>query len=103
MKYIEEKDINEEAHSKIVYDLLKKAKRYENLDRLPISVATPENEFRELIKILGIYIEEQERKNDYLLKRIEELETEIYDEECPPIEIFDSDDCKGLVNVYGKK
>lgn len=74
MKYIENKDTNKEAHSKIVNDLLNKAKYYGNLDRLPVSVAASANELRELIKILSIYIEEQERKNDYLLNRIEELE-----------------------------
>lgn len=100
MKYIESKDVNKEAHSKIVNDLLNKAKYYENLDRLPVSVGASENELRELIKILSIYIEEQERKNDYLLNRIEELEEDVYDEECLPIEIFDKDDCEGLINVY---
>lgn len=100
MKYIESKDVNKEAHSKIVNDLLNKAKYYENLDRLPVSVGASENELRELIKILSIYIEEQERKNDYLLNRIEELEEDVYDEECSPIEIFDKDDCEGLINVY---
>lgn len=100
MKYIESKDVNKEAHSKIVNDLLNKAKYYENLDRLPVSVGASENELRELIKILSIYIEEQERKNDYLLNRIEELEEDVYDEECPLIEIFDKDDCEGLINVY---
>lgn len=74
MKYIESKDVNKEAHSKIVNDLLNKAKYYENLNRLPVSVGASANELRELIKILSIYIEEQERKNDYLLNRIEELE-----------------------------
>lgn len=83
MKYIESKNENEEAHSKIVNDLLNKAKYYENLDSLPISVAASKNELRELIRILSIYIEEQERKNDYLLNRIEELEEDVYDEECP--------------------
>lgn len=105
MKYIESKDVNKEAHSKIVNDLLNKAKYYENLDRLPVSVAAPENELRELIRILSIYIEEQERKNDYLLNRIEELEEDIYEEDvyaeqCPQIEIFNKDDCEGLINVY---
>ena len=100
MKYIESKDVNKEAHSKIVNDLLNKAKYYENLDRLPVSVGASENELRELIKILSIYIEEQERKNDYLLNRIEELEEDVYDEECLPIEIFDKDDCECLINVY---
>lgn len=100
MKYIESKNENEEAHSKIVNDLLNKAKYYENLDSLPISVAASKNELRELIRILSIYIEEQERKNDYLLNRIEELEEDVYDEECPPIEIFDEDDCEGLINIY---
>ena len=95
MKYIESKDVNKEAHSKIVNDLLNKAKYYENLDRPPIK-----NELRELIKILSIYIEEQERKNDYLLNRIEELEADVYDEGVPPIEIFEKDDCEGLINVY---
>ena len=80
MRYIESKDVNKEAHSKIVNDLLNKAKYYENLDRPPIYVATSKNELRELIKILSIYIEEQERKNDYLLNRIEELEADVYDE-----------------------
>lgn len=79
MKYIESKDVNKEAHSKIVNDLLNKAKYYENLDRLPVSVGASENELRELIKILSIYIEEQERKNDYLLNRIEELEEDVYE------------------------
>lgn len=100
MKYIESKNENEEAHSKIVNDLLNKAKYYENLDSLPISVAASKNELRESIRILSIYIEEQERKNDYLLNRIEELEEDVYDEECPPIEIFDEDDCEGLINIY---
>lgn len=100
MRYIKNKDANKEAHSKIVNDLLNKAKHYKNLDRLPVSVAASENELRELIKILSIYIEEQERKNDYLLKRIEELEEDVYDEGCPPIEMFDEDDCEGLINVY---
>lgn len=100
MKYIESKDVNKEAHSKIVNDLLNKAKYYENLDRLPVSVGASENELRELIKILSIYIEEQERKNDYLLNRIEELEEDVYDEGVPPIEIFDKDNCEGLINVY---
>ena len=54
MRYIESKDVNKEAHSKIVNDLLNKAKYYENLDRLPVSVAAPENELRELIRILSI-------------------------------------------------
>ena len=100
MRYIESKDVNKEAHSKIVNDLLSKAKYYDNLDRPPIYVATSKNELRELIKILSIYVEEQERKNDYLLNRIEELEADVYDEGVPPIEIFDKDDCEGLINVY---
>lgn len=100
MKYIESKDVNKEAHSKIVNDLLNKAKYYENLDRPPIYVAASKNELRELIKILSIYIEEQERKNDYLLNRIEELEADVYDEGVPAIEMFDKDDCEGLINVY---
>ena len=100
MRYIESKDVNKEAHSKIVNDLLNKAKYYENLDRPPIYVAASKNELRELIKILSIYIEEQERKNDYLLNRIEELEADVYDEGVPAIEMFDKDGCEGLINVY---
>lgn len=73
MKYIESKDVNKEAHSKIVNDLLDKARYYGNLGRTPYTVAVSENQFGELVKALGAYIEEQERKNDYLLNRIEEL------------------------------
>lgn len=74
MKYIENKDINKEAHSKIVSDLLNKARYYKNSGKAPYTIAVSENQFRELVKVLGAYIEEQERKNDYLLNRIEELE-----------------------------
>jgi hypothetical protein len=73
MKYIERnKNIREENHSKIICDLLNKSDRYKIIDRLPSGVVAYENEIRELIQVLGTYIEEQERKNDYLLEKLAE-------------------------------
>ena len=38
MRYIESKDVNKEAHSKIVNDLLNKTRYYKNSGRTPYTV-----------------------------------------------------------------
>lgn len=74
MRYIEEnKDIRERSHSKIICDLLDKSDRYKILDRLPCNVVARENEIRELIQVLGTYIEEQERKKRLLVRKISRM------------------------------